>query len=288
MPSNNEPHIYLWQDGKWSDVATLTGFESATTTAINDQAMILCDGTLVDSGHTLRNKKSFIWREGQIIDVGASGSDYSRATAMNDLGEVVGVNDDFISQIQEGAFKWQNGQMVMLPKVTLPAVYAINNKGQIAGAQWNAPSMNEEVSYGILWQDGHTTDIGSLPGKRSATPYSINEKGEVVGSAFDSGDPDVYNADRSFLWRNGSMIDLGNLGGKTSEALAINNNSQVVGSSETSQLDSDYSHTPISHAYIWQNGHMIDLNTLIPKNSGLVLQSATGINDAGQIRLVAR
>ena len=37
------------------------------------------------------------------------------------------------------------------------------------------------------------------------------------------------------------------------------------------------------HAFIYSAGSMKDLNTFIPKNSGWVLDDATGINDAGQI-----
>jgi probable HAF family extracellular repeat protein len=37
------------------------------------------------------------------------------------------------------------------------------------------------------------------------------------------------------------------------------------------------------HAFVISAGKMVDLNTLIPAKSGWVLQTATGINDAGQI-----
>jgi probable HAF family extracellular repeat protein len=36
-------------------------------------------------------------------------------------------------------------------------------------------------------------------------------------------------------------------------------------------------------AFIWQNGVITDLNTLIPSGTGWVLQQANGINDNGQI-----
>jgi len=38
-----------------------------------------------------------------------------------------------------------------------------------------------------------------------------------------------------------------------------------------------------SHAFLWKDGVMIDLNDLIPKGSPWMLQSAAGINAAGQI-----
>jgi probable HAF family extracellular repeat protein len=67
------------------------------------------------------------------------------------------------------------------------------------------------------------------------------------------------------------MTDLGSL--RISDycyALGINNNGQVVGFSGGS-------------AFLYSGGAMIDLNTLIPTNSGWTLEEATGINDSGQI-----
>jgi hypothetical protein len=37
------------------------------------------------------------------------------------------------------------------------------------------------------------------------------------------------------------------------------------------------------HAFLWEDGEMVDLNTLIPENSGLQLVYAESINDAGEI-----
>ena len=43
---------------------------------------------------------------------------------------------------------------------------------------------------------------------------------------------------------------------------------------------------PLQHAFIWENGGpMVDLNTLIPANSGLELEEAFNINDRGEITI---
>ena len=36
-------------------------------------------------------------------------------------------------------------------------------------------------------------------------------------------------------------------------------------------------------AFLWRNGEMTDLNTLIPAGTGWILESAAGISDGGQI-----
>jgi probable HAF family extracellular repeat protein len=72
------------------------------------------------------------------------------------------------------------------------------------------------------------------------------------------------------------MTDLGTLPGFLYvQPFAINGLTAVVG-----QV-SNGAGPP--HAFIWQNGVVTDLNTLIPGGSGWVLTIATGINDGGQI-----
>jgi hypothetical protein len=39
----------------------------------------------------------------------------------------------------------------------------------------------------------------------------------------------------------------------------------------------------VQHAFLWENGEMVDLDTLIPSNSGIQLQSANWINEDGEI-----
>jgi probable HAF family extracellular repeat protein len=73
------------------------------------------------------------------------------------------------------------------------------------------------------------------------------------------------------------MQDLGTLPGDAiSEALGINDQGQVVGVSYGAGFTNP-------RAFIWQNGVMADLNTLIPSGSSLSLQAAQEINDLGEI-----
>jgi probable HAF family extracellular repeat protein len=66
-------------------------------------------------------------------------------------------------------------------------------------------------------------------------------------------------------------MNLGSLGAGDSDARDVNNSGQVVGDSA-------------GRAFLWQSGlGMIDLNSLLPAQSGWILEYAVGINDAGQI-----
>jgi probable HAF family extracellular repeat protein len=61
----------------------------------------------------------------------------------------------------------------------------------------------------------------------------------------------------------------------SSEAFAINSRDQVVGTSLACNGD--------FRSFLWENGKMVDLNTLIPPNSSLFLLETLAINDRGWI-----
>lgn len=72
------------------------------------------------------------------------------------------------------------------------------------------------------------------------------------------------------------MHDLGTLGGAYSQGESINANGQIVGYSGIAG-------TATAHAFVTVGGVMTDLNTLLPANSGWVVNKAYGINDNGWI-----
>jgi probable HAF family extracellular repeat protein len=74
---------------------------------------------------------------------------------------------------------------------------------------------------------------------------------------------------------NAGAIPLGNLGGANAVANALNNSNQVVGWSQIAG--------GAQHAFLYTNGAMQDLNSLIPSSAGFVLNSAVGISSAGEI-----
>jgi probable HAF family extracellular repeat protein len=144
--------------------------------------------------------------------------------------------------------------------------YGINSSGQVSGWSWTSGDGYQDA---FLYSNGSMLNLGDLQqyGERPGSfAFGMNNSGQVVGI----GD---LNA---FLYSNGSMQDLGTLyGGPRSAAQAINNNGQVVG----------YSWIPggASHAFLYSNSTMLDLNNLIGTNSDWTLETATGINDSGQI-----
>jgi probable HAF family extracellular repeat protein len=145
---------------------------------------------------------------------------------------------------------------------------AINNAGLIVGTSGFAHGGHRAV----LWENAASIrDLGTLPGDSGSESYAINDLGQVVGT---SSGP---SGEHAWIWaKRDGMRSLGSLpGGDFSRALGINNLGQVVGISSTAM--------GASHAFIWTaSGGMRDLNDLIPV-SRILLISAAGINDRGQI-----
>jgi len=75
------------------------------------------------------------------------------------------------------------------------------------------------------------------------------------------------------------LLNLGLTGGAvTSQGSDINSFDQVVGT-----LVFDLNNGELNHGFLYRSGQMIDVNTLLPQNSGWVLRDAQAINDVGQI-----
>jgi probable HAF family extracellular repeat protein len=71
------------------------------------------------------------------------------------------------------------------------------------------------------------------------------------------------------------MIDLGTLGGGSGYAYGVNDSGEIVGYS--------YLGDGGQSAFLYDKGTMLDLNSLVPSNSGCDLLYAYGINDRGEI-----
>jgi probable HAF family extracellular repeat protein len=200
---------------------------------------------------------------------------------------------------------------------SVPSAKGLNNRGTATGvADTSAPDPNcpncffdRFIDHAFVSKDGVMTDLGTLPGGASSFAYDVNNRGLIVGqSQIGSIDPlSGLPALRGVLWREGQAIDLGTLGGTASNANAINDRGQVVGGALTGTSDpfanvpqascralqttgntcfgSTFAYNALfsnatteTHAFLWQDGVMLDLGTLGGPDSNALIN-----NDRGQV-----
>lgn len=116
---------------------------------------------------------------------GPPGTTWIQPNAVNAHGVVVG-NARFPGRSEPTAFRWEDGQMIELDLGggAVTRAYDINDRGVIVG------SVDHE--YGAIWSATRTTSALSrtarnISGTFGSLAYGINELGQIVGSAGDSG-----------------------------------------------------------------------------------------------------
>jgi probable HAF family extracellular repeat protein len=310
LPGDTRTHATLWRDGSTLDLGTLGGLNNDLNSAViwpvkNDRGLIpgISETPATDplgerwscaaffptvTGHTCLG---FVWQDGVMTALPTFlGGNNGYASGANNQGQVVGWAENSVHDstcvapqvLQFRAALWgpNSGQIQELPPLpgdTTSAATAINDKGQAVGISGICDRAVGRFSaaHAVLWQDGTVTDIGNLGGVAWNTPTAINHQGQVVGFSDLPGDESGAPNFHAFLWtKSGGIQDLGTLPGDVySLAFGINDRGQVVGQSIGAGG---------SRAFLWQNGVMTDLNTLVPPGS-LYLVYANDINASGEI-----
>jgi probable HAF family extracellular repeat protein len=227
--------------------------------------------------------KPFLWRDGIMTALPAVGGNNGQASAINDSGQVAGYAENGIADstclpdtenfMVDVPVMWDNGVAIPLPTIDHDPdgeAIGINNQGQAVGYSGTCIAVN----HAVVWQNGTATPLPNL-GNPYAVAYAINGHNQIVGQAINSDGTPL-----AAIWQNKTVTALG--GGRllpgdvASFATSINNRGQAVGSSFDSNSN-------WSRGLLWQNGKVIDLNTLFPASSNLYVVSASNINESGQI-----
>jgi probable HAF family extracellular repeat protein len=230
--------------------------------------------------------RAFLWQDAAMQDLGTLGGPDASANFVNKRGQVAGVSytnfmPNPVTQLPTlNPFVWEDGRMVDLG--TLGGIFGfangLNSRGQVIGVSSVADDpaacfTGTGGCHPFLWDRGKLIDMSTDGvGGNFLAANVINDAGEIAGlAAFANG------ATNAALWRNGVVTDLGVLDSDClSVAWSINFRGQVGGVSVSCDGNT-------WHAFLWENGSMVDLNTLIPPNSSLTLVYTMAVNDRGEI-----
>jgi probable HAF family extracellular repeat protein len=292
-PLSNVPEwrAVLWTNGRRLDLGTLGGNESAGI-GMNDSTQVtgVATNATPDPYGLLfpgESNRAFLWRHGKIRDLGTLGGPDSFGQYINNRGQVAGFS--YINNVPGpngiptvDPFLWDPEGRKMFDVGgfggTFGQVNSLNDRGQVIGTSNGA---GDTTTYAFVWYKGTLTKLEALGGSYTQ-PNWINAAGEIAGFAFHADNL----TSSPVLWRNGRATPLAKLPGyRCGGASYINSVGQIIGElvampgfcsqpdpSETAQA-----------AVLWENGSVVDLNTVIPANSPLQLVKANDIDGRGEI-----
>jgi probable HAF family extracellular repeat protein len=265
------PHAFISDGTAMTDLGTLGGTYSEGF-GINSRGQVTGGSSIAGDVTT----HAFISDGTTMTDLGTLGGTISEGLGINDRGQVTGdahtATEVIHAFISDGTTMTDLGTLGGTNCVFCSVGSGINAGGQVTGSAATAGN----TAHAFI-SDGTTmTDLGTLGGT-SSEGFAINASGQVTGDSDTAGNAAVH----AFISDGTTMTDLGTLGGTDSAGNAINASGWVTGDSTTTPG------IPYRHAFLYSNGSMKDLNSLVDPGNALstyvTLSAGRAINDSGWI-----
>jgi probable HAF family extracellular repeat protein len=292
-------HGVLWKDGKLTDLQTLPDGSESVALAVNSGGLVAgaADNSIPDLNPMFSDvygwatqTRAFVWQDGVMKDIGTLGGTDAVAFLINERAQIVGISytssapsaycaNELGASLTTGAFLYEDGHMKNLGSFGGTCTFPtdLNDAGEVVGL---STVRGDVYQHAFFWEKDSFHELPNMIGGNDAAAIALNNSGEVAGWASLPGDQAIHGS----IWKNNSMTDLGTLGGDPcSLGFSINARGQVVGTSGFQQDLSGCNSGNTSRAFLWEDGAMVDLNTLIPADSPLYLTSPITINDLGEI-----
>ncbi len=176
-------HAFVYSNGKFTDLGTLTGGDWSQGYGINDNGMV------AGYGSTGNGFRAFTWTAGTgLSTLGTLGGNSSYAMGINNLGQVAGHSvaaDGFMH-----AFIANNGSLTDLGRAGSNSfAYGINNGGAVVGYN----------SGGAFLFNGTLLNLNALVSPNSGwllqEAYGINDSGKIVGTGVFQGQNRAFELD---------------------------------------------------------------------------------------------
>ena len=198
---------FYWRDGHIMALPTLGG-NNAQAAAINNRGQIvgISETAALDPGGPANKPAKIIaptlWEKGGVRALPTLTGDVDGfPQGINDRGQAVG-STGTCGNLAIHAVLWEDGTAFELKgPQTGNAAYAINDHGQAVGYVSSGSTIVPSI-----WHDKGLTTLPILPGDGAAFATGINNRGQVVGSTFKSGE-----WSHGFIGQDGVVTDLNTL-----------------------------------------------------------------------------
>jgi uncharacterized membrane protein len=232
--------------------------------------------------------QAFMIKNGQFFDLGTPfGLSNSSASDVNVHNQVVGnVHFHEVPSFPQ-AVLWEKGQMITLTKpegAEETIASSINKFGIVAGHLFKSgrtkAGLWEKRGSDYRFREIHDAQYSNSEAiqisDRNAVLLTVQKENQYFGL------PAVWKREKMRLLPVPAEVDPSNAYTSVS-AKRMNNRDQVVGTISYVEGDLREGFTFIQKAVLWEKDEMIDLNELLPEDSGWKLDSAVDINNRGQI-----
>jgi len=261
-PGGGETRSFIYGNGTLTDLRPYIPHVNSYVTDINDSGVLVGYG-----GSPVTPTRAFVFNSSTNSYQHLFANEvFSYANSINAQGLIVGEVAYASPTFHRYAYLYNNGTVTRLLEDY--TARGINTQGTIVGDQNN-------FERAFVYKDGVTAHITPLTGDTYCVGLAINDNGQVLGysSRFL---PDART--RGWVYSGGNKTEIvsGSPTVKHVLPLAINNHGDIVG------VLSEAGGTA-QRGFLYRNGTVVELNTLISSGSGWHLYNPEGINDAGQI-----
>ena len=299
--ANGVDRAFVWSDGTMVALPDLgfggIAYDINTNGDVTGAINTGLDYTRPWDGRTSSIDNVALWQAGQLTDLGnLGGIPRGEGRTITDDGWIVGTSSAPLPEVPgeniwQRAFVYSPNSPDIEDAGTFPGdirsfIFDLNADKQAPGFSVSDNRGGPDATAAGLWQfnsDGSVqsiTPLDPLAPDQTGVALGINDAGEVVGRSATGTGQNV-----TVYWGAGQTTPellpvLTENPGTYVRAWEINNSSLVVGELRDANDAQRFATLWVNDAEGWVN---IDLQTLVPADSGWDLSGALSINDAGQI-----